>query len=291
MKITTDQESISPQRAEEILAKHYERVAQGEFKQRHIYKSIVRKYAADMAAGHWDVTPEPIIFDENGDLANGQHRLEAVRLSGKTITFTVSNGWPPEVIDNIEHGKSRTVANQLHLHGQANATLVASTVNCIVRVCYRGEAPPISYHACLHILDKLDMKRHIDRMLDISSAIKKAGRTVGPLAFYRTISARKADEFMERIVNLDLEKDTGPALYAKYMRERTVNDQGDAVKALCVCIKLWDTDETASHIRGGGLYGVDYLADKNKKLVAQIRELFGSRHDYSENIPPIKPTV
>lgn len=275
MSITTKQETITPKLAEEILTKHYDRIAKGEFRQRPIFRSVVHKYAADMKSDHWDVTPEPIIFDENDDLSDGQHRLEAVRDSGKTIEFTVTRGWPAEVINNIGGGKSRTVANKMHLNGQLNAFLFASAVNCLVRVCYRGEAPPISYRAAMHILDALDMRKHIDRMMEITSAIKRGGRIIGPMAFYRSVAPKKADEFMERIVSLDLDRDTGPAVFARYMRERVVNDQGDAVRALCTCIKLWDENETASHIRGGGLYGVDYLASKNPRLVKSIRELLG----------------
>lgn len=275
MNITTKQEAITPKVAEEILTKHYDRIAKGEFKQRPVFNSIVRKYTADMKAGHWDVTPEAIIFDENGDLADGQHRLEGVRQSGKTIEFTVTRGWPASVINNIGGGKSRTVANKLHLNGQPNAFVFASAVNCLARVCYRGETPPISYRACVHILDALDTRKHLDKMMAITSSVKRSGRHIGPLAFYRSVAPKKADEFMERIVTLDLDKDTGPAVFARYLRERTINDQGDAVRALCTCIKMWDEGTTAGHLRGGGLYGVDYVASLNPKLVKSIKELLG----------------
>lgn len=279
MKITTEQENITPKQAEEILARHYERIASGEFKQRPVFRSIILKYAADMKADHWDVTPEPIIFDENGNLSDGQHRLEAVRLSGKTVEFTVTRGWPAGVINNIGGGKSRTVANKLYLNGQPNAFIFASSVNCLARVAYRGDVPPISYRSAIHILDALDMRKHIDRMIDITSPIRRSGRFIGPLAFYRSVAPKKADEFMNRIVTLELDKDTGPAVFARYMRERTVNDQGDAVRALCTCIKLWHEGETVAHLRGGGLYGVDYVAGLNKKLAESIRGLLGSTND------------
>ena len=277
MNITTTQEKITPARAEEILSEHYDRIAKGEFTQRPIYKTIVAKYAMDMQAGNWSKTPAPIIFDDKGNLCDGQHRLEAVRTSGKTIEFYISSGWPSSVIDSIDRGKTRTVADQLHLHGQHNSTVYASAINCLVRVCYRGEAPPISYAAAVHILDKLDTRQHLDAMMNIASSIKRSGRFIGPLAFYRTVAQKKADEFLRRIVDLELENGTGPALFARYTRDRTINDQGDAVRAICTCIKLWDENEKADHLRGGGYYGVDYLASKNKKLVESIRSLLGMK--------------
>ena len=42
----------------------------------------VSKYAADMRAGRWLVSPETISFDEHGVLLNGQHRLGAIVESG-----------------------------------------------------------------------------------------------------------------------------------------------------------------------------------------------------------------
>lgn len=47
-------------------------------KNRNIRKHDVRMYAKDMKHGKWQLSPQGIAFYENGNLADGQHRLEAV---------------------------------------------------------------------------------------------------------------------------------------------------------------------------------------------------------------------
>lgn len=276
MSIQTRQETITPQWAEKVLTKHRDRISKGEFKQRPITKSLIRKYVTDMKAGKFGLCPEPITFDINGNLTDGQHRLEAVLQSGVTIKAMVSTGWPPETIDLINRGRTRSIAEQLHLHGTSNAIVTAAAVNALVRIVYRGNAGSISYAIAEHILDGMDMRRHIERMLDLFVAMPRTGRLIGPLAWYRTCSVKKAEAFADQLVSLNAEKGSGPNLYAKYMRDRTVNDQDTAVRALCSCIRLFDEGGTREQIKPT-LQAVEWLADQNKKLANAIGELIGPR--------------
>lgn len=276
MSIQTKQESITPKWADDVLKIHYDRVSKGEFKQRPIVKSVVRKYITDMKAGKFGLCPEPITFDTNGNLTDGQHRLEAVKQSGVTIKAMVSTGWPPETIDLINRGRTRSVAEQLHLHGTGNAIVTAASVNAMVRIVYRGNAGAVSYAVAEHILYGLGIRKHIERMLDLFVAMPRAGRLIGPLSWYRTCSARKAEAFAEQLVSLTAEKGTGPNLYAKYMRDRTINDQDTAVRALCSCIRLFDEGGTREQIKPT-MQAVEWLADENKKLSGAICDLIGPR--------------
>ena len=45
---------------------------------RDINKGRVEAYRADMAAGRWWFTPDPVVVTDTGDIINGQHRLLAV---------------------------------------------------------------------------------------------------------------------------------------------------------------------------------------------------------------------
>lgn len=279
MKITTTMEAITPAMAETILQEHYNRVANGEYSQRNIYKTIVMKYVTDMRNGHWKPSPSPIIFDEDGNLANGQHRLEGVRQSGKTIEFTITRGWPKDVIDTEDRGKSRTVGDQLYLHGVKNANVVASSVTGIVRVCYRGGAPAISYATAEYILNDLDMRKRIELILSVFMPIQgsknmKSGRIVGPLAFYHTVAPKKAIEFAEGIANLEMERNSGNQLYARYIRGRSPDSQEIAIRAACSAIRLWDENETAEHMKPT-YQAIEWLAARNKKLSGTITDMLG----------------
>ena len=63
-------ENISPQQAEKMLNSN-----KGNRKLR---DGVVEKYALDMVSGNWTQCPVPISFLQNGDVADGQHRLWAI---------------------------------------------------------------------------------------------------------------------------------------------------------------------------------------------------------------------
>jgi hypothetical protein len=277
-QITTTIEEVTPAQAEAILQEHYDRVADGRYAQRRVYKQVYMKYATDMRNGHWKPSPSPIIFDEDGNLANGQHRLEGVRQSGKTIEFTITRGWPKDVIDTEDRGKSRTVGDQLHLHGTTYPQQVAASVVAITRVCYSGKAPAVSYATVRYILDDLDMRKHISKLIERGSTVPgssiRAGRLIGPLAFYHTVAPKKAVGFIEGLINMDMVKGQGNQLYAKYMRDRTMNDQDKSIRALCSALRLWHEDESGEQLKPT-FQAIDWLAGLNKKLSGAITDMLG----------------
>ena len=56
----------------------------------------IRRYAQDMAAGKWQLSPQGISFYESGKLADGQNRLEAVILANIPVDFYVTYDVPNE---------------------------------------------------------------------------------------------------------------------------------------------------------------------------------------------------
>lgn len=276
MKITTNTERITPELADEWLSEHFERIATLKYKQRKLYRSVASRYAHDMRNKLWLESPDPIIFDSNGDLADGQHRLLAIKESGVTLEMTVTRGWAPEVINAIDRGRNRTVCDSLALSGTKNPNVVASSVSSAVRVVYRGLSPGVSYAACLYLLDHVNLRPHIEKVTSGLEAhgLKAIGRTVGPLVFYRMIKPRKADEFIEQYASLTGARGSGAQLYAKYMRGGNRSHQDGAVIALCSCIRLWDSGNAAEFVKFNA-QACEWLAEENSKLTSQIKQLCG----------------
>lgn len=100
--ITATMEQITPEKAKEYLEHNTNNY-------RTLMPATVKSYAADMAAGKWEENGEPIAFDETGALKNGQHRLNAIMTSGKTIPILVVRGVPKDT-EIYDFGKNRTVA-------------------------------------------------------------------------------------------------------------------------------------------------------------------------------------
>lgn len=93
---------------------------------RRIRLSLVDKYARDMTNGKWVTTGDPISFDWENVLLEGQHRLSAVVKSGMTIEFTIVRGLDPK--SRMVHGigAARRPADILKILGwQTNNSLVA----------------------------------------------------------------------------------------------------------------------------------------------------------------------
>jgi hypothetical protein len=94
---------------------------------RRISQRAVHKYALDMKSGRWrHRTGEPIIFDRNGRLQQGQHRLAAVVSSGAHITFMVLFNADPQDFQVLDQGLRRSSGQVLQMAGVHDANLIAS---------------------------------------------------------------------------------------------------------------------------------------------------------------------
>lgn len=117
-------ETITPAKARE-----YYNTSQGEGKRfRPISQQYVHSYADTMKKGRWMENGEPIVFDSNGDLANGCHRMLAVEEAGIPVRFLVVRGVDPEAFTTYDNGRHRTVGQLLCMQGVKNYNLVGSIV-------------------------------------------------------------------------------------------------------------------------------------------------------------------
>src|SRR6185312_15924985 len=74
---------------------------------RNVVQSRVKQYAADMIAGRWELSDQAISFDEDDELVNGQHRLEAIILANKPIVSLVMFNLPTKAMLVLDSGKKR----------------------------------------------------------------------------------------------------------------------------------------------------------------------------------------
>lgn len=96
--------------------------------ERPIRRNKVTAFARDMEEENWHFTGDTIRFhDQTGKLLDGQHRLAAVKRSGKAQWFPVVN-IPEEARAGIDTGSTRTLGDLLnignHVHGRELAAIV-----------------------------------------------------------------------------------------------------------------------------------------------------------------------
>lgn len=107
-------ERITPTKAEQMLNRNKSN--------RKLREGLAEAYASDMKEGKWTECPMPIVFYDDGDVADGQHRLWAIIMSNTTQTFTVHRGLSREAGLNIDTGLGRTLVDNARISG-ANSDL------------------------------------------------------------------------------------------------------------------------------------------------------------------------
>ena len=111
---TVSIETINPAVAAELLV-----VCNQHNRQLRLQRS--REYARQMQNGQWRLQGQGFQFYGNGQLADGQHRLYGVVLSGITIRAVIFFGLSEDAVDTIDLVTKRTVGDALTLEGIENS--------------------------------------------------------------------------------------------------------------------------------------------------------------------------
>jgi hypothetical protein len=101
------------------------------------------RYIKAMAKGQWKLTGEAIKFNTRGELIDGQHRLEAIIATGKTVEILVCRNVPPEAFMELDTGANRTPADLLTVAGYNYTSGVASAIRHITSI-YKVEAGTVA---------------------------------------------------------------------------------------------------------------------------------------------------
>lgn len=118
-------ETIDQAKALEYLAKN-----KGNRPYTQPYTSLL---ASKQARGEWQPNGDSIRFDSNGDLRDGQHRLEMVRQTGKPIEVVVVRGIDPGAFVTMDTGKSRGLGDVLSIKGEVNHRSLAGSLRWVRR--------------------------------------------------------------------------------------------------------------------------------------------------------------
>lgn len=86
----------------------------------------VKDYARQMKAGQWMYNGQPIIFADDGQLNDGQHRLFACVESGAAFTTDVVFGVPRAAFVVTDRGKKRTTGDIFAINGVPNYSSTAA---------------------------------------------------------------------------------------------------------------------------------------------------------------------
>lgn len=99
---------------------------------RKLVETRVAGYAAIQKRGEWLLVNDALMFDKQGNLRNGQHRLTAQVRSGVTCQYIVMRGVDDGAFDAMDQGKPRGIADVLHLHGYVSSLGLAGAIRLLM---------------------------------------------------------------------------------------------------------------------------------------------------------------
>lgn len=111
--------TITPEKAQELLNKNDSN--------RPMNKAHARKFASDMTEGLWKYNGDPIRLSADGNLLDGQHRLQACVYAGIPFETEIIEDLPQEVMVTIDTGRRRSAADALHFMTGGSAVQIAAS--------------------------------------------------------------------------------------------------------------------------------------------------------------------
>jgi hypothetical protein len=178
MSIKIEMEEITPQTAMTWLS------AVPEY-QRKVDQKQVRKLVLAIRRNEWRENGATIVFNEVGDLLDGQHRLQAISIAGKTVRSLVVYDVPKgeDIFNTIGDEKPRKITDFMHVK---NANVVAAALRTYWLILNGMWPPPnaggggiVVPHANLLKL----IKKHADYVSSLVEPSKEAGRLTGQHSF------------------------------------------------------------------------------------------------------------
>ena len=120
-----DVENITPAKAEAYLKTM--------IANRHVSQAKVLEYGVSMDEGKWSLNGETIKFNSDGQLFDGQQRLHACILAGKSfITYVVRGITDPDAFSTVDTGKMRTHADVFAINGWQNNKVASAAAMVIL---------------------------------------------------------------------------------------------------------------------------------------------------------------
>lgn len=230
---------VSPGKASQWLAKNVDH-------NRLPKRSKIPNFARDMKNGNWMDTGETIKFDTAGRLIDGQNRLLAVIEADVAVLFDVAYDVPPESMQVMDTGSSRTFGDVLAVTGAPNRNNVASVVRWAMlwdTGRLTGSGSPSPTHSEMMECYRKDMDAFdtaTQRGKDVSGQGLASLRPSG-MAFYlfSRLDQKEAHAFFDLFVSGANIQELHPV---HTLRKRLIKDKGkvSAPFILATIIRAWN---------------------------------------------------
>lgn len=251
-------ELITPKLAEEYLARNTGN--------RLLRQTTVNSYVHAMKKGQWKNTHQGIAFYKTGELADGQHRLEAVRQSGISAWMLVTHGVETDSLGAMDQGLRRKAFDFME-GGHKSVQSAAARIILAVRSLDGAPFIPIEFTRALRQVSGLDIWEYahtedalVAASLEHASICNRASRNMpavgpGPL-LGAGLLAKHSDSWFEALRQIaeveGLDKDDPLRVLAR--KKFNKGDYGQGVSAMYAIKTMALRDEWLDSLADGSNY-------------------------------------
>ena len=184
---------------------------------RKISEKVIQKYAAEIKAGEWRLTPGGIGFDDHGLLVDGQHRLSAIVRANQAVPMLITLGLPSACQEKVDRQRRRTLFDALFLAGHAIQRQEVEIATCLTRRLVRSDSGVVPSDS----LVKQTLDCHLEHIRAVTAAMKGANKSTRGLSqasflsaavLYHEIDAVKCVEFLEGVRTGEMLTQDHPAM-------------------------------------------------------------------------------
>ena len=126
--------NVTPAIAKEWLDKNLALTEEGGLRNRKIRDRVVQRYCDIMDRKEWnEYNGETIKFDTDGNLIDGQHRLNALVKHGRNLWFLVVVNCRSDAFTSIDEGIKRGGSDMLHSQGDKNCNVASAALSLVSR--------------------------------------------------------------------------------------------------------------------------------------------------------------
>ena len=174
---------------------------------RHLNEANVARLSLDMQKGNWFQSGDPVRFDKKGRLRDGQHRLQALIRSGKSLPFHVLRNLDDRALQIVDTGKQRSFGDMLAMRegAQAVAPGLARKIAATAKMVWHYERGSIlsSGQAVSHAELELTLRKHRGLPRAVEEVAEGAVQPHAVLAFVYALAAeiapRKARQWLTQV--------------------------------------------------------------------------------------------
>lgn len=251
--ITVELRIVSPEWAAGVLANANDRNRKLSLSWRRIATAIQR--------GDWWPNGEAVVFDRDGKLINGQHRLKAITEAKCPVPCLVIRGVAPEAFATFDQGKKRTASDVLSIVGHENVVTLASALGWH-QAYTAGEMDNIHARRIANSAAAELATTYPELCESVTWVKSHYSRLIPPgllafLHFQFTVTDRPlAEQFFARVVEgVDVQRGMWEFILRKRLEEAFGGRRaaGDQVEIAVLVIKAWNKLRTGEPCGPGSL--------------------------------------